>query len=47
MSGLAVWCTGCGKDIFLIHVSAELDVVCKMLVEVSGRHEPLGSRVAA
>lgn len=45
--GLAVWCADCGKDIFLTHVAAELDVVRKVLREVPGRRERLGPRVAA
>jgi len=45
--GLAVWCADCGKDIFLTHVAAELDVVRKVLGEVPGRRERLGPRVAA
>lgn len=45
--GLAVWCADCGKDIFLAHVAAELDVVRKVLAEVPGRRERLGPRVAA
>jgi len=45
--GLAVWCADCGKDIFLSHVAAELDVVRKVLGEVPGRRERLGPRVAA
>jgi hypothetical protein len=45
--GLAVWCPDCGKDIFLTHVGAELDVVRKVLGEVEGRRERLGARVAA
>lgn len=45
--GLAVWCADCGKDIFLAHVAAELDVLRKVLSEVPGRRERLGPRVAA
>lgn len=45
--GLAVWCADCGKDIFLTHLAAELDVVRKVLGEVAGRRERLGPRVAA
>jgi hypothetical protein len=45
--GLAVWCADCGKDIFLTHVVAELDVVRKILGEVAGRRKRLGPRVAA
>lgn len=45
--GLAVWCADCGKDIFLTHLAAELDVVRKVLGEVGGRRERLGPRVAA
>ena len=45
--GIAVWCPDCGKDIFLTHVAAELDVVRKVLEEVGGRGQRLGPRVAA
>src|SRR3990172_126881 len=45
--GLATWCADCGKDIFLIHVEAELNVVKTMLEDVSRRQEILGLRVAA
>ena len=45
--GLAVWCADCGKDIFLTHVVAELDVARKVLGEVAGRRQRLGPRVAA
>lgn len=45
--GIAVWCPDCGKDIFLTHVGAELDVVRKVLGEIGGRRERLGARVAA
>lgn len=45
--GLATWCADCGKDIFLTHVEAELNVVKTMLEDVSRRQEILGLRVAA
>ncbi len=45
--GLAVWCADCGKDIFLTHVAAELDVVRKVLGEVARRRQDLGPRIAA
>jgi hypothetical protein len=45
--GLATWCADCGKDIFLTHVEAELNVVKTMLEDVSRRQEKLGPRVAA
>lgn len=45
--GLATWCPDCGKDIFLAHLSAEFDVVRKVLEDVPGRRERLGRRVAA
>ena len=45
--GLAIWCADCGKDIFLTHVEAELNVVKKMLEDVSRRQEKLGPRIAA
>ena len=44
--GIAVWCADCGKDIFLTHLAAELDVVRKVLGEVGGRRQRLGPRVA-
>lgn len=45
--GLATWCPDCGKDIFLVHVSAELLVIEQMLGDVARRQNELGSRVAA
>ena len=45
--GLAFWCSDCGKDIFLTHVSAEIAVVQNMLRDVERREEILGKRVAA
>lgn len=45
--GLAVWCSDCGKDIFLTHVQAELSVVKAMLSDVDRREKELGARVAA
>lgn len=45
--GLATWCADCGKDIFLAHVEAELDVVRRMLSDVDRRREQLGARIAA
>ena len=45
--GLAVWCADCGKDIFLTHLAAELEVIRKVLAEVADRRERLGARVAA
>lgn len=45
--GLAIWCSDCGKDIFLTHVQAELFVVKSMLADVERRRETLGNRVAA
>ena len=45
--GLAIWCSDCGKDIFLTHVSAELSVVRLMLADVERRREKLGVRAAA
>ena len=45
--GLASWCSDCGKDIFLTHVEAELNVVRAMLSDIGRRREILGTRVAA
>jgi hypothetical protein len=45
--GLAVWCSDCGRDIFMTHVRAEFSVVEKMLSDVDRRRELLGARVAA
>jgi len=45
--GLATWCADCGKDIFLMHVAAELTVVRSMLNDVDRRRELLGQRVAS
>lgn len=45
--GLATWCSDCGKDIFLTHVSAEIAVTHSMLKDVGRREQDLGKRVAA
>lgn len=45
--GLATWCSDCGKDIFLTHVSAEIAVTQSMLKDVGRREQDLGKRVAA
>lgn len=45
--GLATWCSDCGKDIFLTHVSAEIAVIRRMLRDVGRREQDLGKRVAA
>lgn len=45
--GLATWCSDCGKDIFLTHVSAEISVTQSMLKYVGRREQDLGKRVAA
>lgn len=45
--GLATWCPDCGKDIFISHVEAELDVVRKILGALDVRRSELGARVAA
>lgn len=45
--GLATWCPDCGKDVFLSHVEAELNVVKAMLGDVNRRQETLGIRIAA
>jgi hypothetical protein len=45
--GLATWCSDCGKDIFLTHVSAEIAVTQRMLKDVGRREQDLGKRVAA
>lgn len=45
--GLATWCADCGKDIFMVHVTAELEVTELMVGDVARREELLGKRVAA
>lgn len=45
--GLATWCADCGKDIFLTHVIAELDVTRRMVGDIGRREELLGKRVAS
>jgi hypothetical protein len=45
--GLATWCSDCGADIFLTHVSAEIAVTRAMLQDVNRRQKELGKRVAA
>lgn len=45
--GQATWCSDCGKDIFLTHVSAEIVVIQRMLKDVDRREQDLGKRVAA
>jgi hypothetical protein len=45
--GLATWCADCGRDIFLSHIAAELEVTRRMLGDISRRRELLGKRVAA
>lgn len=45
--GLATWCSDCGKDIFLTHVSAEIAVTQSMVKDVGRREQELGKRVAA
>lgn len=45
--GLATWCADCGRDIFLTHVQAEIEVIRVMLADVGRRREILGNRVAA
>lgn len=45
--GLATWCSDCGRDIFLTHVSAEIAVTQRMLSDVGRREQDLGKRVAA
>ncbi len=44
--GLATWCSDCGRDIFLVHVENEIQVVEKMLSAVQTRRKELGARVA-
>lgn len=44
--GLATWCADCGRDIFLVHVKDEFQVVEKMLSAVQTRRKELGARVA-
>ena len=45
--GLAAWCYDCGEDIFLAHVSAEIEVTLGMLNDIGRREQDLGRRVAA
>jgi len=45
--GLATWCAGCGKDIFLYHVETEQNVIKVMLNDLDRRYEVLGPRVVA
>lgn len=45
--GLATWCSDCGSDIFMTHVSAEIAVTQSMLKDVRRREQELGKRVAA
>lgn len=45
--GLATWCSDCGEDIFLTHVSAEIAVTRSMLNDIGRREQDLGRRVAA
>ncbi|MBX3332358.1 MAG: hypothetical protein KF722_18305 [Nitrospira sp.] len=45
--GLAMWCADCGKDIFMVHVSAELAVIRRMVDDIGRREASLGRRVAA
>lgn len=45
--GLAAWCPDCGKDIFLTHVEAEMQVVQMMLGDLDRRRQQFGARVAA
>ncbi|MHC4477511.1 MAG: hypothetical protein ACYTEL_17830 [Planctomycetota bacterium] len=45
--GIAVWCSDCGKDIFLTHVEAEFAVVAAILSDVDRRRDDFGPRVAA
>ncbi len=45
--GLAVWCPDCGADIFLTHVTSELNVIKTMLTDVPRRQTDFGHRIAA
>lgn len=45
--GLATWCADCGRDIFMTHVSSELEVTRLMVNDIARRQESLGKRVAA
>jgi hypothetical protein len=45
--GLATWCPDCGKDIFVVHVQKEFDVIRSVLGDVTRRREALGPRIAA
>ena len=44
--GLATWCSDCGRDIFLVHLASELQVLRVMLEAVPSRCTTLGARVA-
>jgi len=45
--GLAIWCAGCGEDIFLTHVEKEIAALRTMLLDIPRRRKELGPRVAA
>jgi len=45
--GLAAWCSDCGEDIFLTHVSAEIEVTRSMLNDIGRREQDFGRRVAS
>jgi hypothetical protein len=45
--GLATWCPDCGRDIFVVHLEAELLVARRILGAVQERRASLGPRVAA
>ena len=45
--GLATWCSDCGRDIFLTHVNAQLDVTRLMVDDIERREKHLGKRVVA
>lgn len=44
--GLAVWCSDCGRDIFMAHVAAEHEIIRKILADTSRRQE-IDQRIAS
>lgn len=44
--GVAIWCPGCGGDVFLVHVQEEAGVIRTILGAVSDRQVRHGARVA-
>lgn len=45
--GLATWCPDCASDIFLVHLTAEFEVIEKILDADTDRRARLGARIAA